>query len=178
MVEDDQKSMFTRMEVEYVIDLQFFVTTISLGCQSTASQFFQPLGLQTLVLMAATIYCELSRCASRKKATVVFFQGKFCPSPVIHFTLKPTTLSIERLLGCFAHSHQDNVWLDRHSSISICNVQSSAVQIVFTLNYFAFSTAHSGWPHLNLHQCTLVCNVTAIFHPVLLMTLVSTPQLR
>ena len=75
------------MEVLDLIYHQFFFTANSLGQQPTTSQFFQPLTLQTLALVAAAIHCALSEYATGKKATVMFSQdeygGKFCPSTVI-----------------------------------------------------------------------------------------------
>jgi hypothetical protein len=75
------------MEVLDLIYHQFFFTANSLGRQPTTSQFFQPLTPQTLVHVAAAIYCALSEYASGKKIPVMFspneYQGKFCPSTVI-----------------------------------------------------------------------------------------------
>jgi len=92
---DDKKSWFTRMEVHDLIYHQFFFTANSLGRQPTASQYFQPLAPQTLVLAAAAIHCALSEFASGKKATVMFsqdeYRGTFGPSPVINLPLEATT---------------------------------------------------------------------------------------
>jgi hypothetical protein len=61
---DDKKSWFTRMEVLDLIYHQFFFTANSLGCQPTASQYFQPLAPQTLTLATTAIHCALSGYAS------------------------------------------------------------------------------------------------------------------
>jgi len=83
---DNKKPWFTRMEVLDLIYHQFFFTTNRLGRQPTTSQFFQPLTLQILVLVALAIHCALSEYATGKKVTVVYsqdaYRGKFCPSMV------------------------------------------------------------------------------------------------
>jgi len=73
-----------------VLDLiyhQFFFTANSLGRQLTISQFFQPLTLQTLALVAAASHFMLSEYTTGKKVTLMFseddYQGKFHPSMVI-----------------------------------------------------------------------------------------------
>jgi len=75
------------MEVLDLIYHQFFFTANSLGRQPTTSQFFQPLTLETLALVAAAIHCALSEYATGKKVTVMFsqdeYQGKFCPFTVM-----------------------------------------------------------------------------------------------
>jgi len=84
---DDKKAWSTRMEVLDLIYHQFFFTANSLGQQPTTSQFFQPLTLQTLALVAAAIHCALPEYAIGKKVTVMFsqdeYRGKFCHSTVI-----------------------------------------------------------------------------------------------
>jgi len=66
---------------------------------------FQSLAQQTLALVAAAIYCALSEYATGKKATVMFsqdeYRGKFCPSPVIHFTPEATALINHTFVVCF-----------------------------------------------------------------------------
>jgi len=103
---DDKKSWSTRMEVLDLIYHQFFFTATSLGRQLTTSQFFQPLTLQTLALVAAAIYCALSEYTTGKKVTVTFsqdeYQGKFCPSTVIrlHYCRSHCTHQLH-MVGCF-----------------------------------------------------------------------------
>jgi len=84
---DDKKAWSMQMEVLDLIYHQFFFTANSLGRQPTTSQFFQPLTLQRLALVAAAIHCALSQYGTAKKVTVMFsqdeYQGKFCPSTVI-----------------------------------------------------------------------------------------------
>jgi len=87
------------MEVLDLIYLQFYFTANSLGQQPTTSQFFQPLPLQTLVLVSAAIHSALSEYANGRKVTVMFpedeYRGKFCPSTVIDFiTAEATALLI------------------------------------------------------------------------------------
>jgi len=76
-VVDDEKSLFTRMDVLDPIYNQLFFTTNSLGCQPTTSQYFQSLTPQTLALAAAGIHSALSEFASGKKATVMFSQDEY-----------------------------------------------------------------------------------------------------
>jgi len=65
------------MEVLYLIHHQFFFTANSLGRQPTTSQFFQYLAPQTLVLVAASIYCALSEYATGKKPTVMLSHNEY-----------------------------------------------------------------------------------------------------
>jgi len=78
---EDKKSWFTRMEVLDFIYHQIFFIANSLGRQLITSEFFQPLALQMLVLVAAAIHCGLSEYATGMKITVMFshdeYQGKF-----------------------------------------------------------------------------------------------------
>jgi len=74
---DDKKSWFTWMEVLDLIYHQFFFTANSLGRQPTTSQFFQPLTLQTLALVAAAIHCALSEYATGRKVTVMFSHDEY-----------------------------------------------------------------------------------------------------
>jgi len=48
-----------------------------MGQQPTTSQLFQPLSLQTLVLVAIAIHCALSEDATGKKVTVMFSQDEY-----------------------------------------------------------------------------------------------------
>jgi len=93
---DDKKSWFAQMEVLDLIYHQFFFTANSLGFQPMIFQYFQPLTPQTLVLAAAAIHCALSEFASGEKTAGMFsqdeYRGTFCPSPMINFTPKATTL--------------------------------------------------------------------------------------
>ena len=68
---DDKNSWFTQMEVLDLIYHQFFFTANSLRRQPTASQYFQPLAPQTLVLAAAAVHGALSEYASGKKTMVM-----------------------------------------------------------------------------------------------------------
>jgi len=102
---NDKKSWFTRMEVLDLIYHQFFISANSLGQQPTTLQFFQPLTLQTLALVAAAIHCALSEYATGKKGTVMFsqdvYRGKFCPSTVIdRISAKAIALSDYTWWGC------------------------------------------------------------------------------
>jgi hypothetical protein len=59
-VGDDKKSLFTRMEMLDHIYQQFFFIANCLGRQpTTSSQYFQPIALQTLVVVATAIHCAL-----------------------------------------------------------------------------------------------------------------------
>jgi len=104
-VVDDKKSWFTRMEVLDLIYHELFFTADCLGCQPTTLQYFQPLALQTLALVAAAIHCVLSEYASGKKATVMFsqdeYRGTFCTSHMINFTPEATALLNHTLVGRF-----------------------------------------------------------------------------
>jgi hypothetical protein len=87
------------MEVLDSIYLQFFLTTNSLGRQPTTLQFFEPLTLQTLALVAAAIHCAPSEYATGNKVKVMFspdeYRATFCPSTVIDcITAEATVLLI------------------------------------------------------------------------------------
>jgi len=71
---DDEKSLYTRMDVLDLIYHQFLLTANTLGRQLTTSQFIQPLSPQTLAHVAAAIHCELSEYATGKKVTVMFLK--------------------------------------------------------------------------------------------------------
>jgi hypothetical protein len=93
------------MEVLDLIHHQFFFTAQSWGQQPTKSQFFQPLALQTLALVAAAIHCALFEYATGMQVTVKFSQdeygGKFCPSPVMYcITAEATALINYTWWGC------------------------------------------------------------------------------
>jgi hypothetical protein len=60
------------MEVFDLLYHQFGFTANSLGQQPTTLQFFQPLTLQTLALVATAIHCALPEYGSRNKFTVMF----------------------------------------------------------------------------------------------------------
>jgi len=107
---EDQKSWFTRMEVLHLIHNQLFFTANSLGQQPTTSQFFQPLTLQMLELVAAAICCALSEYATGKKVTGMFsqdeYQGKICHSTVIDSVTAEATALIN--YTWWAASHPPN----------------------------------------------------------------------
>jgi hypothetical protein len=75
VVEDD-KSLFMQMEVLHHTYHQFFFMANSLGRQPTTSQYFQPLILQTVVLVAAAIHCALSEYGTGKRATDIYSQDE------------------------------------------------------------------------------------------------------
>jgi len=76
--------------VLYLIYHPFFFTANSLGYQSTSSQSFKPLPLQTSSLANAAIDCMLCEYAIAKNVTVVSshdeYGGKFYTSPEIDIT--------------------------------------------------------------------------------------------
>jgi hypothetical protein len=76
-VVEDETPWFTRMEVLDLIYHQFFFIANTVGCHPMTSQYFQPLTLQTLVLVAAAIHCVLSEYTTGKKATVMFSQDEY-----------------------------------------------------------------------------------------------------
>jgi len=106
---DDKKSWFTQMEVLDSFYHQYFFTANSLGWQPTTSQFVQPLSLQMLALVAASIHCALSEYATGKKVMVMFSQneywGEFCPSMVIrlYYCRSHCTTHQFHMVGCFIH---------------------------------------------------------------------------
>jgi hypothetical protein len=65
------------MEVLDLIYHQFFFTANSLGRQATTSQYFQPVALQTLALVAAAIHCALSEYATGMQAAVMVSQDEY-----------------------------------------------------------------------------------------------------
>jgi len=65
------------MAVFDLIHHQFFFTANILGGQPTTSQFFQPLTLRTLALVAAAIHSALSEYASGMKVTVMFSHDEY-----------------------------------------------------------------------------------------------------
>jgi hypothetical protein len=65
------------MEVLDLIQLQFFLTSNSLGHQPTTYHYFQPFIPQTLVLAAAPVHCALYEYDSGKKATLMFSQDEY-----------------------------------------------------------------------------------------------------
>jgi hypothetical protein len=65
------------MEVLDLIYDQFFFTANSLGRQPTTSQYFQPLGPQTLALVATAIHRTLSEYGTGTKATVMSSQDEY-----------------------------------------------------------------------------------------------------
>jgi len=79
------------MEVLDLIYHQFFFTANSLECQPSISQFFQPLALQPLVLVATAIHFAQSEYASGNVDKVMFcpndYWSTFCTSPLITFAL-------------------------------------------------------------------------------------------
>jgi len=91
------------MEVLDVIYLQFFFTANSLGHQPSASQYFQPLALQTLALVVTAIHCALSEYARRKKATVMLcqdeYRGTLCPFAIISLSPAATAKSNHIFVG-------------------------------------------------------------------------------
>jgi hypothetical protein len=102
----DKISCFTTMEVLDSIYPQFFFTANCLGRQPATPQFFQPLALQTLALVAAAIHCALSENATGKTVTVMCsqdeYRGKFHPSMVMNcITAEPTALINNTWWGCF-----------------------------------------------------------------------------
>ena len=86
-VVDDMKASFTWMKVLDLLFHQFFITANSLGWQPTTPQFFQPLTLLTLGIVAMSIHCAQSVYSTGKKVTVMFsqdeYRGEFCPSMMI-----------------------------------------------------------------------------------------------
>jgi len=85
------------MEVLDSIHHQFLFTANNLGRKLTTLQFFQPLTLRMLALVAAAIHCALSEHATGQKVTFMIsedkHQGKICLSTVVNCTTaKATTL--------------------------------------------------------------------------------------
>ena len=84
---EHKNSWFTWMEVLDTLYHHFCFTGNSLGREPNTSQFFQPLTLQLLVVVAAAIHCGLYVYATGKKLTVMFsqdeYRGKICLSTVI-----------------------------------------------------------------------------------------------
>jgi len=89
------------MEVLDLIYHQFFFTANRLVCQPTTFQFYELLTLQTLTLAALVIHFLPSEYVSGKKSTVMISQDeyycKFCPSPVMNFSLEATAFIIQHI---------------------------------------------------------------------------------
>jgi len=124
------------MEVLDLIYHQFFFTSNSSGCQSTTSQYVQPLAPQTLALAAAATHCVLSEYASRNKATALFSRDEYwvtsCPSPVIELTLKATSLINHTFVGrLIPPSPAAPLRKHRRSSLPICTLQPGLLVYYF-----------------------------------------------
>lgn len=87
---------------EFILHPSFGKTSSSVW-SPTSFLFIQHLAPPTLPLAAVAIHCELAQYAIAKKAMVMFsqhdYQGTFCPSPRIDFTLETTILLNDTLMG-------------------------------------------------------------------------------